>query len=439
MSLCKFNLKFLLKKLSPAMSLVEAAIAVALVGLVTFPLVSITGGFLERAKLDKTNKSVAIIKEALTAYYLMNKALPCPANPSLSPSSASYGSSVANCQSFGAIVAGAVPVDALGLSRDFILDGYGRKFNYSLATAFAVSGGVSYYRDQATKQVIADNGIGTQVAGSSFIQVNSSSGSLLTNDNLFVINSYGKDGLSAYNENGTRISLASVNTPSGSGVVTFTDPYVFYAKSETGGDDILQYTSLKSISPLLQDYGYIDCSAINGTAGDMSSLYSYTFPRSKANTSVVPTSVQSCSSKGAVLLQNASASCSNSGEWINFSPQQCGFPSKSIIYASLKIGDIGSTNSSLPVPASLTSATKTIDAGTGMTLITINTPDLGTSDYNVFVTLSSPNATDAGTVTTPVVRIVSSNQFQVLIKDLASAVQSTDFAINLIISTSVNI
>ena len=415
-----------------AFSLIEVAIAIVLVGIVTFPLISITSGFLERAKIEKTNKSIAVIKESLVSYFLMNKALPCPADPTLNPNKPSYGSSQ-SCSSINGTVIGSLPADALGLSRDFILDGYGRKFTYAVPKFLTTSGNVRFYKDRTTKTIIPDDGT-LPLSADKQITLNSSGGTLIASDVFFIINSHGKDGVGAYLENGSRLKTTSINASVASGMVAYgTSSFTLFSKNDPTGDDVLQYGSFKSISSLLQDYGYIDCQAImtnNSTV--LTDISSFTFSRTPANTTTTGT-VLSCPN-GTALLQTPTANCSASGDWINFKPQECGYYNKDVIYGTITFGDVGTASGAVTSTGPILAAIKTLDV-TGATAIEVLVDNLGGTDYRVQATLKSNDAKDVNTVSTPVIKIIDSSKFHILLKDIGIATQDPSFGVSLVITS----
>jgi type II secretory pathway pseudopilin PulG len=418
---------------SKAFSLIEVAIAIVLVGIVTFPLISITTGFLERAKIEKTNKSIFVIKEALVSYFLMNKALPCPADPTLNPNKPSYGSSQ-SCSSINGTVIGSLPADALGLSRDFILDGYGRKFTYAVPSFLTTSGNVRFYKDRTTKTIIPDDGT-LPLSSDKQITLNSSGGTLIASDVFFIINSHGKDGVGAYLENGSRLKTTNINTSVASGMVAYGSPsFTLFSKNDPTGDDVLQYGSFKSISSLLQDYGYIDCQAIttnNSTV--LTDISSFTFSRTPANTTITGTAL-SCPN-GTALLQTPTANCSASGDWINFKPQECGYYNKDVIYGTITFGDVGTTSGTVTSTGPILAASKTLDAASGATAIEVSVDNLGGTDYRVQTTLKSNDAKDVNTVSTPVIKIIDNTKFQILLKDIGFATQDPSFGVSLVITS----
>ncbi len=414
-----------------AFSLIEVAIAIVLVGIVTFPLISITTGFLERAKIEKTNKSIAVIKESLVSYFLMNKALPCPADPTLNPNNPNYGSSQSSCSSIKGTVIGSLPVDALGLSRDFILDGYGRKFAYAVPSFLTTSGNVRFYKDRAEKTIIAYDGK-EQLSADKQITLNSSGGTLIASDVFFIINSYGKDGVGAYLENGSRLKTTNINASVTAGMASYTSSFTLFSKNDITGDDVLQYGSFKSILSLLQDYGYVECQDIKGNNSSFTDINSFTFPKTSANTTITASAL-SCPN-GTALLQTPTATCSSSGDWINFKPQECGYYNKDVIYGTITFGDVGTASGAVTSTGPILAAIKTLDV-TGATAIEVLVDNLGGTDYRVQATLKSNDAKDVNTVSTPVIKIIDSSKFHILLKDIGIATQDPSFGVSLVITS----
>ncbi len=321
-----FNKSCFYKGRLKAFSIAEVAIALAIAALVSVPLISVSSGFFERAKYDKTNKSLATINEALKSYYIMNKALPCPADPSLNPSSASYASPL-NCYATSGVAIGAVPVDTLGLSRDFILDGYGRKFSYAVARRFTSTANiVKFYRNDATKLIVADDGNGNIItAGNDSgtgqqILINKSDGTKLNDDSIYAVLSYGKNGLGSFAENGTKATTSTTNSPASvipSSVTAFNAPIFSYTNNDAE-DDIVLYLQTSALTPLLQDYGYIDCPVKIMTDNDGKN---YNYARANASTTTYPTNSNTCVS--GIVVQPSTAYCNKNGEWTGFKPQSC--------------------------------------------------------------------------------------------------------------------
>ncbi len=325
-----FMINFGKKKLylskTKGFSLAEVAIALAIAALVSLPLISVSSGFFERSKYDKTNKSLAAINEALKSYYIMNKALPCPADPSLNPSSASYASPL-NCYAASGVAIGAVPVDTLGLSRDFMLDGYGRKFSYVVARRFTSTANiVKFYRNDATKLIVVDDGndniitAGNASGTGQQILVNKSDGTNLNDDTIYAILSYGKNGLGSFAENGTKTTSSITNSPASvipNSVTSFNAPIFTYTNSDSE-DDIVLYLQTSGLTATLQDYNYIDCPSKTMTDNDGKN---YNYARASASTTAYPTNSNTCGS--GVIVQPSTAYCNKNGEWTGFKPQSC--------------------------------------------------------------------------------------------------------------------
>ena len=87
-----------------------------------------------------TLERARVIEKAMEGFMAANRRRPCPANLFTLLTNANFGKELENpgiCTSAslgpdisGKIVAGAVPVAALGLSQDYAFDGYGQRFTY---------------------------------------------------------------------------------------------------------------------------------------------------------------------------------------------------------------------------------------------------------------------------------------------------------------------
>lgn len=166
---------------------------------------------LESAQAATTNNRMNVIETALLAYRRANDRLPCPGDASVLPGNANYGVQAANPGSCSGgsparnfeftsgaqtVVEGAVPVKALSLPDEFMYDGWGRKFVYSVwAPATGMKAFINY-------------GIGPNCG---MMTVRNAVGAARTNRGLYTILSMGSNGHGAYNIAGQRLSSASVN------------------------------------------------------------------------------------------------------------------------------------------------------------------------------------------------------------------------------------
>lgn len=146
------------------LSLVELAIALMIIGLITIPMIKAY----DIDKMDKikgaTRLNLAKINSAMDYYYKVNGRFPCPADPMLTPNDPNYGLEVSPCgnpnnwvgnanallqpTSTDPLVAqGAVPFITLNIPPEAALDGYKNRFMYAVTriqtetTSFNANGG----------------------------------------------------------------------------------------------------------------------------------------------------------------------------------------------------------------------------------------------------------------------------------------------------------
>lgn len=239
------------------LSIVILVISILIVGSMTSSVVA-----LNNAKYKVTRDRMAEIYKAMGNYLLTNKALPCPASlKDLKSSSASYGTAGTTngsniCNDGDGVYAGGtsaafaygmVPVQTLGLSSDMAEDGFGSKFTYIVANAYAqssvtTSDSVGFGRAVGTPTMTVRESLG----GSSY-QPN-------TTEAIFVIISHGANKYGAFNNN-----LASQNTASSEsdeqanygssfsgtsgGTATFASSYIGTSPNSDTFDDVVFYKS----------------------------------------------------------------------------------------------------------------------------------------------------------------------------------------------------
>lgn len=159
-------------------------------------------------KRELTFKRMEALQTAILNYRRKNHRLPCPAVGSYTIASQYMGVEAANPGSctggtpaagFTAanIAGGTVPTRTLGLSDDFMLDGWGRRFTYAVdMRATSACSFVTYEMDDAT--------VG--------FTINNASGSAITSNAWYTIISHGQNGHGGYLPSGVRYSANSSNT-----------------------------------------------------------------------------------------------------------------------------------------------------------------------------------------------------------------------------------
>ncbi len=116
-------------------SLIEMAVVLLIVGLLIGGAVGSLGALQQRQRYSGTEAQLEEIRDALIAFAVVNRRLPCPADPALADTVAGAGlervPTAAGCT--GGIV-GAIPWATLGLPQ---VDGWGRRFTYRVSAGFA--------------------------------------------------------------------------------------------------------------------------------------------------------------------------------------------------------------------------------------------------------------------------------------------------------------
>lgn len=192
-------------------SLLELAVVTVIVSGIAASGLVLGRATIESAQVAATNQRMNVIETALYAYRLANDRLPCPSSLSLTAASAQYGVEAANpgtctggapaanftfTSGASTVVEGGVPVRALNLPDEFMYDGWGRRFVYSVwAPITAGKGFVNY-------------GVTPNCGMTS---VRNTSGAARTNRGLYTLYSTGNNGHGGYNVSGQRVAAASVN------------------------------------------------------------------------------------------------------------------------------------------------------------------------------------------------------------------------------------
>lgn len=206
-------------------TLVEIAVALAIVALLLGMLVVPLGTQMDQQRISDTQRQLDLIREALIGFAVANGRLPCPATPGTATTVVGAGvenKPGANC----GITDGVVPWTTLGLPET---DAWGHRFSYTVTQEFANDppGTLSTF-------LLTDNG---------GITVRASVGGVTIGNNVpAVVVSHGKNGLGAYRTDGTQLAGAAgdelenanadvnfvsrANAPDFDDLVTWVSPFV---------------------------------------------------------------------------------------------------------------------------------------------------------------------------------------------------------------------
>lgn len=212
------------KRSMRAFTLIEMAIVLLIISIITGMAIQSGMSVVATARLAATKSKMAAIDQALMQFRTSNDRLPCPSDLTLAPGSANYGLEAGAgsgsaigvgtgaCTGTGMLPAanftgtgatnpttaaeGALPAVTLGLSPDFMVDGWGNKFRYAVD--------VNYTANAA----FANTNIGC-INGA--VTVNDVNGNARSTGSVYALISHGANGHGAYTRKGVTVNAGSVN------------------------------------------------------------------------------------------------------------------------------------------------------------------------------------------------------------------------------------
>jgi prepilin-type N-terminal cleavage/methylation domain-containing protein len=255
-----------------AFSLIELSIVIVIVSILVTGALTASLGNVRNAKTKITNDRIQTIYKAMGNYLLANGRIPCPSSVArIKSSDSSYGAeegTAGTCATSGhtfssntatSLIYGSVPIRALGLSDEFMEDGFETKFGYIVNKNFTASGTSSSTFGGAT--------------ATSIIIVNEKPASSITHadtaDAIFVIVSYGTNKSGGYNASAATQNTRSTDTDemenditgvSGS-TATFDNTYIAASVSSDTFDDIVFYKTRNQMAVDHKALTKINCAA----------------------------------------------------------------------------------------------------------------------------------------------------------------------------------
>lgn len=244
-------------------SLTELSVALAIVAVIAGSAISVAITSDTSAKTVQTKAKLERIVEAIGGYAAFNKRIPCPANGTLAIEDTNFGLEGAPTASLCAssnfndgsnVFAGVVPVRTLQLPDDYMFDGWGRRFTYSVDYRFA---------NNTTTNPDCGTGIGNTTicfaeATATALSVRDSTGTERTSATdraAFLVFSHGENGHGAFTKGGssTRINVYATSTGN---THTFTDELENAHLSSSG-----------TVSPAFNAI-YVQKEAVNSEGGE---------------------------------------------------------------------------------------------------------------------------------------------------------------------------
>jgi prepilin-type N-terminal cleavage/methylation domain-containing protein len=195
-------------------TLLELSVVLAIIALVTGMAITSGISVVETARLTATQKKMKAIDDALMQYRSANDRLPCPGDLTITQGSANFGIEAANpgtctggtpaanftgpgATNPGTAAEGALPAVSLGLSPDFMVDGWGNRFRYAVDVSMTAYSAFPLVNVGCT-------------AGA--ITVNDVNGNARSTGSIYALISHGANGHGAYTSNGVVFNAGSVNT-----------------------------------------------------------------------------------------------------------------------------------------------------------------------------------------------------------------------------------
>lgn len=316
--LSNFTSSILKKPMSKkAFSLIELSVVILVVSVATAAYISTSTTKLATEKVGNFDEKAHVIYKAMGRYLASNKKLPCPASlKEKRDSSSSYGAeaTAADCVSAGVyqsstavnLIVGMVPVQTLGLSRDYAEDAYGNKLMYFV-----------------DKRLTRTN-----------VDLNSFEDHIISNDNLlqlawsqgngvtFIIMGRGANGGGAFGVNSSTPSADSIQDE-GSNDIRITNDvslppigsYDNWIYTVSGPNQVFDdRTFYKKRDDLLNDFN--QWSLVPCAAGAAETLYcgtNFTWPKAYAGQSVA--SNEDCPSSWNSPQARPTKKCGKKGVW----------------------------------------------------------------------------------------------------------------------------
>ena len=195
-----------LEKKNRGFSLLELSVVLVIIGIIVGGTVAIGITQVEAAREAQTRQKMTIIEDALLNYRRLNNRLPCPNSYSLPETDNTYGFETGNAGACAgnllpadSSARGALPVKALNLPADFMVDGWGEKLSYIVTI-------------NATANSAFKTGSLNTMQTNGSIVIKDTSTNNITTGAVYAVVSHGKNGYGGYLKTGAQKTAGSTNT-----------------------------------------------------------------------------------------------------------------------------------------------------------------------------------------------------------------------------------
>ena len=231
---------------SSGFTLLEMAVVLMIIGLLLGGLIPTLSAQMDGQRINKTQKQLNEIKDAITGFAVINGRLPMPACGTIAAGQANAGieldpalpASAVLCTT-GASDIAVVPWATLGIDET---DAWGRRFTYSVTPEFADS------TDGAGATCSVTTGVSFQLCSTATLEVRASSpaGAIVASDIPAIIVSHGINGLGAYQPGGG----AKISGATGDELENSDNDNNFVSKDQVQGgfDDLVVWLSPNTLA-----------------------------------------------------------------------------------------------------------------------------------------------------------------------------------------------
>lgn len=257
------------------MTLVDIAIALLVIGILTAPLIQSYNLWRKRATYENNLANFNVTADAIDNFYFIYGRYPCPADPTLGSEDPNYGmeendnpdSGSGNCtmaaEPSGKVIIGALPFKTLKMKPDEALDSFGNKMVYAVTldltkkTTFNNNKGEIHVLEVPKNQHGECSGLAAQD-----LNLNPTTGTVQPPYFHFLFFSLGANGKGAYNAEGNLVQqCTNVITPGGGGGTN-------YELENCANDDPVFVNSTCAYEENLASARYFDDQFYGGFASD---------------------------------------------------------------------------------------------------------------------------------------------------------------------------
>lgn len=234
-------------------SLIELSILMVIFGGLAAASTMLGSKWVEGSEVQTTRTNLKTIEKAITAYMRLNNRLPCPADESLSPTSANFGKEANNpgtcaggaLQGTGAtgeVLKGVVPFQTLGMGKNMAYDAWGNRITYYID------------RRMTAENALAINPVNSTTVGD--IIINDLTGNPRTTKAVYAMVSNGAKAHGAIDRRNNVVSTGSTNASElenadvdSSGNSTGVNRILVQAVPNAGFDDLVMYKKRDNLLP----------------------------------------------------------------------------------------------------------------------------------------------------------------------------------------------